>query len=850
MSLLRRSSARYHMRHPAQLALSVLGVALGVAVVVAVDLAVQSSRAAFRASVETVAGRATHVVTGVVGGLDEGLFGRIRVELGIHRAAPVVEGFATSPALPGRVMRVLGVDPFSEAPFRAWAVGNGAGVDIRRFVTEPGAVALAASAAEAAGVGVGDPLPVSVDGRLWTLRVAGLVDPEDALTAEGVRDLLLLDIATAQTMLGSEGRLSRIDLWLPEGAAGRAEESSIRAILPPDGRMERAGARGDVMRGMMDAFDLNLRALSLLALIFGTFLIYNAMTFSVVQRRELLGGLRALGVTRGQIVGVVLAEGVAIGTVGAVAGTLLGIGLGRGLVGMVLRTINDLWLVVSVARLALPPSVLVGGALLGIVATLVASLPAALEAASAPPRVARLRSSIEERARRLVPRAAVAGAVSAVAGGALLALPIRALPASFASLFLLVIGMALLTPLGTVVLVGALRPAMSRAGGILGVMASRGVVTALSRTAPAVTALVVAVSVTVGLGVMIQSFRGTLTRWLDATLRADVYVSLPSVLASRADGTLDADAVRALVEHPSVEGHSSYRARELRLGGRLVRLVAVELDPRGERGFDFLRSSGERTFPRFRAGEGALVSEPLSYRLELGVGDALELPTPEGPSRLEVLGVFRDYGSDQGVVMISRSAFDRAFDDPGVTSLGLFLDPGADAVAVVSELEARVASVSDQSVVVRTNAALRRGSLEVFERTFRVTSVLRLLAFIVAFVGVLSALMALELERARELGVLRANGLTPGQVWKLVTAQTGLLGLVSGILSLPIGWVLSVVMIEVVNRRSFGWSLDLEVGPEILLQAVGLALVGALLAGLYPAWRMARTPPAAALREE
>jgi putative ABC transport system permease protein len=156
----------------------------------------------------------------------------------------------------------------------------------------------------------------------------------------------------------------------------------------------------------------------------------------------------------------------------------------------------------------------------------------------------------------------------------------------------------------------------------------------------------------------------------------------------------------------------------------------------------------------------------------------------------------------------------------------------------------------EQAVLIRSNRDLKAASLEVFDRTFAITGVLRFLAFVVAFMGVLSALMALQLERGRELGVLRANGLLPGQIWQLVTAQTGLMGLVAGILAVPAGLVLALVMIFVVNKRSFGWTLQLEVGPEILVQAVLLALLGALLAGIYPAWRMSRTSPAVALREE
>jgi putative ABC transport system permease protein len=360
---------------------------------------------------------------------------------------------------------------------------------------------------------------------------------------------------------------------------------------------------------------------------------------------------------------------------------------------------------------------------------------------------------------------------------------------------------------------------------------------------------VVAVSVTVGLGVMIQSFRGT--RWCVGSKErssADIYVSLPGPTASRATGTLWPGVAESFVAHPDVVAHSTYRALDLLEERGGYRLVALDLDPRGDAAFQFLAGDPARIVGSFRVGQGVIVSEPFAFRRALDTGDEVTLPTPAGDRTLPILGVFRDYGSDQGTVMMSRRVYDVWFDDPDITSLALFLAPGADSEAVVSDLLALVPE--GRTVIARTNDTLRAASLEVFDRTFEVTAVLRLLAFVVAFVGVLSALMALELERSRELGVMRAWGLTPGELWRLVITQTGLLGLVSGVLAVPMGIVLSLVMIFVVNKRSFGWTLDMQLGPEVLAQAIGLALVGALLAGLYPARRMARTRPAAALRGE
>lgn len=848
MTLLTRSSLRYLVHHRMQLVLSVLGVALGVAVVLAIDLAIQSSRAAFRISAETVSGRATHQVSSPTGSVDERLLARIRTDLGLRASAPVVEGFASSPRLPGQALRVLGIDPFSEAPFRPYVAGGASGIDVSGFLTVRGGVVMSAPTAARAGVAAGDTLPVVVEGVAWGLPVLGTLEPADRLTRAGLGDVLLMDVSGAQDVLRMHGTLSRIDLRVPETPAGAGLLAAVEAELGPGLSLVPVGTRAETMSGMIAAFDVNLTALSLLALIFGMFLIYNAVTFSVVQRRGLLGRLRALGVTRGQLLRLILSEAAWIGAAGAVLGLGLGVVLARGLVRLVTRTINDLYFTVSVEGVALEPVLVAKAAALGVGATLLAALPPALEAASSSPRLAMLRSVTESRMRRMVPRAAALGVSTAVAGGILIALSGRNLVVSFTAFFLIVSGMALVTPWATTVLMRVLRPLTRVGGGSLGLMASRGVVNALSRTAPAIAALVVAVSVTVGLGVMIQSFRGTLVRWLDGTLRADVYVSLPGPTASRALGTLWPELVDEYGSHPEVVGLSTYRGVDVVAADGPFRLVALDLDPRGEGAFDFVGGDDESVMRAFQAAEGAIVSEPYAFRRGLGVGDPVTLPTPGGPRDLPILGVFYDYGSEQGTVIVSRAVYDRFFDDPGVTSLGLFLGPEADSEAVVRQLLAAVPE--GRTVLVRTDDVLRSASLEVFDRTFEVTAVLRLLAFIVAFVGVLSALMALELERARELGVLRATGLTPGQVWRLVVTQTGLIGFAAGVLAVPMGLVLSVVMIFVINKRSFGWTLEMEVGPEVVAQAIALALVGALLAGLYPAWRMSRTSPAVALRGE
>lgn len=849
LRLLSLAGRRFLWRHPWQVSLTVLGVALGVGVVVAMDLAMESARRAFRLSAEAVGGRATHWIVGSGGGVPDSVYAALRVRGGVRPAAPVVEEFVGSPALPGRALRVLGVDPLAEGPFRRLALG-GEGVEaLWRLLGPGGGAFLGRETAWEAGVGVGDSLPVAVAGRVRHVQVVGLLEAGDELSRQGMRGLVLMDVGRAQELLGKVGTLDRVDLLLPAGEEGERRRAEIQQRLPPGLTVREAEGRGRAFDGMLRAFQLNLTALSLLALLFGGFLIFNTMTFSVVQRRPFLGILRTLGVTRGEVTKLVLGEAVLLGAAGTALGLVLGVFLGTGLVKLVTRTINDLYFVLEVQGVSPSPSLLGKGVVLGVGVAVLASLPPALEAAGSPARLVLLRSILEEKAARAVPLAALAGGASLGMGLALLALPSRSVTVGFGALFGVVLGFALLTPMATALLVQGLAGALRRRAGPLAVLAVRGLVGAMSRTAPAMAALVMAVAVTVGLGTMIGSFRRSVDRWLDTTLQADLYISAPGLLSSRAQGTLDPEVVEGILSLPEVAGFNTYREIRSEDQGGGFRLLALRLDPRGEKAFDFRQGGGVGAFEAFRGGEGVLVSEPLAYRRGWRVGDEVAIATDSGPRRFRVAGVFRDYSSEQGVVMVDRGVFERWWRMGGVTSLGLFLREGVAQGTVAERIEG-LAARQGQSLVVRSTRDLKAASLGIFDRTFTITVVLRLLAFGVAFTGVLSALMALQLERSRELGVLRALGMTPRELWGMITAQTGLLGLMAGVLAVPAGASLAAILVQVVNRRSFGWTLDLSWGLEVFGQAVLLALVGAGLAGAYPAWRMAKTPPALALRDE
>ncbi len=857
-SLLGRASLRALSRHPWQIGLALIGVALGVSVVVAIDLANQSARRSFTLSTNSVVGRATHQIVGGPNGLSEDVYADLRVA-GVRAIAPVVESHVAAADSPGRVFHLLGVDPFAEAPFRPYVtrLGAGARTDIAAFLTTPATGLIAAATARTLGLDVGDTLRIRAGTRLHAVTLVGLLelDAHGDSAGPGTLDhLLVTDVATAQEVLGFTGRLSRIDVRVSEGSAGEQLLAEIGARLPAGAEMLRASRRSHALEQMTRAFHLNLTALSLLALIVGVFLIYNTLTFSIIQRRQLIGLLRVQGVTRGQVFALVLCEAAALGTVGTLLGIGLGVVLGHGLVQLVTRTISDLYYVLAVRDLILTPGVLVKGILLGVGASLLAAVPPAREATATPPRVTLARSTLEQRARRGAPRAAAYGVLALAVGLGGLWLSGPHLVPTFGSLFGVLLGCVLMTPLATVGCMRLIQPVLSAWGGLPIRLGGLGVVTALSRTAVAVAALMVAVSVTVGVGIMVQSFRQTVVRWLEASLHADVYVAPASPLVWRSDAVLDPALIQRVATLPGVNRMNTYRGARVESRTGLTQVIAIDLGARGKASFQFIAGRPESIWPAFDDPAGidgrpaVIVSEPYAYRHDLSVGDTLNLRTDRGEQAFRVAGVFVDYGSDQGIVMLSRRVYDAWWEDPRVSSLSLHAAAETDVDRLVDTL--RRYAGTEAEIVVRSNRGLRTASLEIFDRTFTITTVLHLLTSIVAFVGVLSALMALQLERAREFGVLRATGFTPAQVWGMVTAQTGLMGLVAGLLALPVGIGLALILVLVINRRSFGWTLQIDLSPEVLAQAVVMAVVAALLAGVYPALRLARTPPAQALREE
>ncbi|MEL6149014.1 MAG: FtsX-like permease family protein, partial [Chloroflexota bacterium] len=667
------------------------------------------------------------------------------------------------------------------------------------------------------------------------------------VSAQALEDLLLLDISTAQAIVGEPGRISRIDLILPDDY----DFAQITDILPAGAQLTSVSAENTTIEQMTAAFELNLQALSLLALVVGAFLIYNTVTFNVVQRRPVIGTLRSLGMTRDQIFVFILSEALLLAVIGTVLGLALGVILGRGAVQIVSQAVNNLYLTVNVNRVALDPFTFVKGAAIGIVISTVAALIPSWDATRTPPAGVLRRSSIEDQARKQLPLITAVAVILNIVGLIILAIPGDSITLSFVALFAIVVGSALFTPALLVVVMRYATPLTERVFGVLGRMAPRAVARSLSRTSVAVAALTVAVSVIVGVSVMIASFRTTVADWLEVTLSADIYVSPPNITSGNTG--MDAGIQETVATVTGVTQVLAARNSETQAPDYPdmppVRITAIELDPTQDtRRFDWNTAPAGDTVAAMESGM-VMVSEPFAFRRGITQrNNTINLLTDNGVQEFEVFAVFFDYTTDQGLVYMDLGVYRDNWDDDQISSLGVYVAEDVALTDMIDTLETQTLVGLD--VIVQSNRTLREGVFEVFNQAFSITVALRLLATIVAFIGILSALLALQLENTRQYGLMRAVGLTPGQLRRFTIIQTGLMGFTSGLLALPIGLALAAVLIFVINIRSFGWSMYFMPQTSEMAQAFIVALGAALLAGLYPAYRLGRLITARALRSE
>lgn len=871
MTLPRWLVLRRLVRERGRTLLTVAGVALGVAVFVAIRLASHSALGSFRDTVDAVAGRANLQVASRTDGFDERLYARIRSTRGVAAAAPVVQvsamaraggplGPAPDVAQGARsgydeTLLVLGLDPFVEAPFlRVESDEDTARVRdfeaLLRLVAEPRTVAITRALAERHALKVEDTLTVLSAGVPVPLTIVALLGSEELQQAMG-GNVVLTDVATAQDVFHRAGRLDRVDL-IVEGRSRDEVMAELAAWLPADAQATLPQGRTRQVENMVEAFSLNLTALSFIALFVSMFLVFNAVALSVVRQRRDIGILRALGMTRGQTLRLFLAEGALLGLAGGALGLGLGVLMARGTLAFVGRTLTDLYLIQHTGGVRLDPSTLVIGLTLGVGTALISALAPAWEAASTRPGATMRQGMLLEAQSVPSGRLALAGLAVLLLALLVSLWTVRAHApwGGFGAAFLVIAGFTLMAPAVTRAAEPIAAPFARRLGGLpaqLGVRALREVV---ARASVVVAALMLAVSMLIALTVMVGSFRSTVDTWISQTLRGDLYIEPVGHRASLGATSLPDSLVTAAARLPGVAAVDTYRGAPMTYDGRLAFAIGIDFEVQAARGgLQYMDGARHADVMRrcLERGE-VVVTESFAHKHRLHLGDRLTLPAPAGATTVTIAGVFYDYSTDAGAVLMDRRMFARLWQDPRTESLALYLEPGADVQRVRREFIALAGP--SRLFHVTPNQALRERVLVVFDQTFQITWALQGIAVLVAALGVVSTLTALVLQRAREIGVLRAVGATRGQIVRMVLTESGLLGLAGALLGCVAGLALAVLLVQVINKQFFGWSVRFTVDPWVFVQAVALMVTTALVAGLVPARLAAGRVAADAVRVE
>jgi putative ABC transport system permease protein len=818
-------------------ALTVAGVALGVAAVLSIQILNRAALGAFSGSVRAVSGEADLSVLGLADRMPEGLLVEVLAVPGVAAAVPIYRVEAALEADPEAGLEVLGVDLVAAAS-GPWtpAAGSLAGA-----LATPGWVAVTPALARERGWEIGDEVRVTSGSRRVALRIGALVDLQRTAPLAS-RRLAVMDIAQAQGLLGAPGRIHQIDVVAADGMAREELAARLDAALAGRARATSPEARTVEAEGLLAAFRLNLTALSLVSLAVGGFLVYAAVKAALTRRREELGLLRSIGATRAQVIGLVLAEVAGLGLLGTALGIPLGWLAARANVDAVSGTLRNLYLLQGIERIGLDAPLVAVAIATGLAGAVLGAAGPALDAARRDPRALLGSITLQAQEERRATPLAIAAA-GALAAGLVLQAAVgdRWRPAGFVLALVLLAAVPLAAP--ALLRAVARLPAPRRLSIAWGV---RSLGTRLGATAIAAGALAVAVSMLAGVTIMVASFRETVDRWLEATLRADVYVTTPSWRRARGEATLAPGVVERLAALPGVRAVDRLRQAQVLVAGRHVTISGVDSALPEAEGRVALVDGEPGALAALRGTDGVLVSEPLARKAGLGRGDRVAIPGTAESVEAIVAGVYRDYGSERGALLADLSLFARLFGEGPVQNVALYLAPGVDPEDTVARIRREL---PDQALLARSNRTLREEVFAIFEQTFAVTRLLQAMGLLIATVGIALSLLVVARERAAETALLRALGATRGQVFAAFLGRglgVGALGLVLGLAG---GGGLAVVLVRAVNPAWFGWTIGFHLPAGALLGQSALIALAAVIASVYPALRASDTPVAELKRD-
>lgn len=806
-----------------------MGVACGVAAVVGMTMSAQTALKSFSKAIEFLRGKATHSIQRPAGPMEEGLLLKLGRDPAVEWFSPVIDRRLRLGN--GELVRLLGIDPFLD---RA----------IRPEISKVEFLERKASDPENLLSFLIDEKAIFVDNDLKSeLGVASIKILETAKGPLHVKGsfpnpsgepLVIMDIGHVQKLYQLQGYVDRVDLIL-------SDESGFITRWGKGFLIQSARQRSETFSAMLQAFRLNLEALSLLALFVGVFLIYNTAMFTVVSRRRDTGILRSLGANRMEILVAFLSEILILGIIGGALGGLIGYFLTRFLTGLIGSSISNLYFFLRPEPVTWSGWILITGVLLGCSASLFGGAIPLFELIQTDPIKALSGRVASHESARKAQRAALAGLLVLLLSLVLFLLPETHIYVGFAGVFGFVLGVSLLTGVALVVLHPVVRKILGTLGRLPGKVAAGNIRQNLGRTGVAIAAFMISLSMSIGLGSMIGSFRQSLIWWMDTQIRGDLYIG------KIVEAEVPEDFYEEIRKMDGLGGVHPYRNVQTLYRNTSINVSAVDASVLEKYArFGWLKG-GNENWEMVKQG-GVILSESFSRRFGVKSGETITLEGIQGPTEFKVGAIFYDYTTEHGLVMMDRPIFLKTFGDRTLNNIGIFIDPdNPHRAELIQEVRKRAEA---RGLPVLTGAQLHENILNVFDTTFAITRSMRAIAIVVAFFGIAGALLTLFIERSREFGIYRALGFSTGQVAKMTLMEGLGMGLVSFLFSMAVGTMLAVLLIKVINIRSFNWTIFYYPALQPYLLTGVTAILASIGAAAYPIWKVYRTYPQIQIREE
>jgi putative ABC transport system permease protein len=804
--------------------LSVLGIALGIGLFVGVKTASDRAIASFESEIKGTTLGANYEILDASGiDFNEEIYPRVkRIE---ENSFPVlkVNGY-----LPGmkKSIDIEGIYTVMAAPFLKPQTKEN--LDIEGLYRNLNGVMITKRFAEEGRITKGSVLPALVYDRKYPLRVAGVIQ-SGYLPANTV----IMDLGNFQEYFHKTGLLSRIDLRTDEKKAGE-----IRKILPSGLEIEKKEGLVQSRESVLKSFRYNLQFVSMIAILVGIFLLYNTVFISVVKRRTEIGILRGLGTARKTVVMLFIVQGLILGVAGSLAGIAIGQISAYFSVFAVERTISAIYSAVSVSDYFITGNDAALALALGIAVSVAASAVPAYEASRVKPNESAKEGSFEGRYRKYMGLFAVLGIVLAGSGGLLSWFDYRYMPFDFPFLayngiLLLIIGFAFVSPYYLSIIVNLAGKASEKVFRVTGKITAGDMAGNIYRFSVALMSVAISGALIISLLTLIFSFRGSLMQWIKRNIAADVYVKPSSCVSNFCFYPLSEDIIKTIQGLPGVAGIDRFRTLHIDFHGRKV--VVGFGDTAVQR--MFARQRGQQGVHETGTGKEVGISNYLSVKYGLKRGDTIEIPTPAGVETFVIRDTFSSYSTTSGFIYMDRKWLKKFWGLDDSTQLGVFLRKGVDADGFIRTLDDRLSP--SYSLDIMNNRELRQRVVSIFDRTFAITYAIEFISIVVSLIGVVNTLLALVLERRREISIIRYLGGSWKQIEASLVLAAGIVGVGGIILGAFMGLLMSVIFITVINKVSFGWEIHFHLPGLYLSVVTALLFLTTLLSGLIPS-RVAR----------